>query len=116
MDAYNANPTSMNAAIHSLERLKDQKKMVFLGDMFELGKDSLEEHQNIVDLLSKSNLDAIFIIGEHFNQTKHSSDNIFQFDSFDDLILHLSNEEFENSTILIKGSRGMAMERILDVL
>ena len=116
LDAYNANPTSMQAAIESFDKLKDKSKIAFLGDMFELGKDSFIEHQNIVDLLKKTNLDKIYVVGSNFNQTETDSNNIVTLNSFNDLKAILLGEKIENSTLLIKGSRGMAMERILDLL
>jgi len=116
LDAYNANPTSMHAAIESFNNLKDKNKVVFFGDMFELGKDSSFEHQNIVQLLEKANIDKAFVVGSNFGKTKTKSNHIIILYSFDELENILNKETLENSTILIKGSRGMAMERILDLL
>ena len=116
LDAYNANPTSMQAAIDSFDKLKDKNKIAFLGDMFELGKESFKEHQTIVDVLKNTNLDKIYVVGSNFGETKTDSNKIIILNSFDDLKTVLLDEKIENSTLLIKGSRGMAMERILDLL
>ncbi len=116
LDAYNANPTSMQAAIESFDKLKDSYKIAFLGDMFELGEESSIEHQNIVDMLEGINLDKAYVVGSNFGQTKTTSDNIVILNSFDDLKIILLDKKIEDSTLLIKGSRGMAMERILDII
>ncbi|WP_298488895.1 UDP-N-acetylmuramoyl-tripeptide--D-alanyl-D-alanine ligase [uncultured Maribacter sp.] len=114
LDAYNANPTSMTAALENFSTLKDNTKVLFLGDMFELGKTSQEEHQNIADLAQKLNFNSVYLIGENFNRTKT---NLQKFNSFESLKLYLKENNLpENSTILIKGSRGMALERILDII
>lgn len=116
LDAYNANPTSMQAAIESFNKLNGEYKIAFLGDMFELGNDSLMEHQNIVDLLSNTNAERIYVVGSYFGQTKTKSNKIHILNSFDELSKILSNTKIKNSTLLIKGSRGMAMERILELI
>ena len=116
LDAYNANPTSMQAAIDSFDNLKDSHKIAFLGDMFELGKESPIEHQNIVNLLENTSLIKTYVVGSNFGETKANSSNIIILNSFEELKKLLLNENIENSTLLIKGSRGMAMERIIDLL
>ena len=116
LDAYNANPTSMQAAIESFNMLKDSYKIAFLGDMFELGEDSSKEHQNIVNLLENTSLDEIYVIGGNFHKTKTRSKKITILNSFDELKTVLLAKDIKDSTLLIKGSRGMAMERILDLL
>ncbi|APG65024.1 UDP-N-acetylmuramoyl-tripeptide--D-alanyl-D-alanine ligase [Tenacibaculum todarodis] len=113
LDAYNANPTSMKAALENFNILNAAKKTIILGDMFELGETSLEEHQNIADLASSFYFDNVFLIGENFCKTETDS---YQFKSFEDLKKYLSNNTIDNSAILIKGSRGMALERIVDCI
>lgn len=115
MDAYNANPSSMNAAIDNLKQLESNTKTVFLGDMFELGKTAEEEHQKIADKVSSTSFDAIFLIGENFYQVSTTDPRVKKYPSFEDL---QENETFEKleGTILIKGSRGMKLERVLDIL
>lgn len=112
LDAYNANPTSMKAAIESFEALNDEYKTIILGDMFELGEYSSEEHQKIVDLVESKNFDDVILVGENFYKTKTSSK---KFKSFQDLSDYLKNNQIENSTILVKGSRGMALERVVEL-
>ena len=113
LDAYNANPTSMQLALSSFNDMKEEKKIVFIGDMFELGENSHQMHQEIVYTVEKMNFDQTFIIGELFNKTKHSS-NIKSFKNLNDLKGNM--DEISNSAILIKGSRGMKLENILDFI
>ena len=116
MDAYNANPTSMRAALLNFEKLNDKIKVAILGDMFELGHEAEKEHQNIVDLASTQLLDKIILIGANFYKTKIVSPKVQVFESFDDFKNNFNPSELEFATLLIKGSRGMALERVLDIL
>lgn len=112
LDAYNANPTSMQAALENFQAIDEKnKKIVFLGDMFELGQIAKTEHQGIADLTAQMNFDEVFLVGETFNicQTKFK-----KFASFDALAAYLKNTALPKGSILIKGSRGMALERILE--
>ncbi|MCC1484757.1 UDP-N-acetylmuramoyl-tripeptide--D-alanyl-D-alanine ligase [Winogradskyella immobilis] len=115
LDAYNANPTSMLAALDNFKQLKDKNKMLFLGDMFELGNASPKEHQAIVDYLETNFTENIYIIGENFFITRTNS-FIKAYKTFEDLKLDLNITSIKDSTILIKGSRGMALERILRII
>ena len=116
LDAYNANPSSMEAAILNFEKLQRPNKIVLLGDMFELGESSKEEHQKIVDILESLKLTKAFLVGKNFFKARSKFKNIYTFESFEDLKKELSIHKIENSTVLIKGSRGIAMERILELL
>tara|TARA_R100001369_G_scaffold89527_1_gene127260 strand:- start:6428 stop:7702 length:1275 start_codon:yes stop_codon:yes gene_type:complete len=113
LDAYNANPTSMKAALENFQQLKADYKIAFLGDMFELGKTAENEHQEISNIATNMKFDQVFLIGENFFKTKS---DLRKFKSFDHLRETLNNKTLKNATILIKGSRGMALERILDLL
>ena len=114
LDAYNANPTSMKAALDNLNNLEETpNKVVILGDMFELGESSKYEHQNIANYLTQLNFSKAYLIGEHFANTETSLNTFKSFSDFKD---HLQTLEFYDTTILIKGSRGMALERILDII
>ena len=111
LDAYNANPSSMKVALENFHLLKKENKTVILGDMFELGDSSLVEHQNIVDLAESLNFEKIIIVGEHFYKTKASKSLKYKdFEAF-----KTSFRPIPNSNLLIKGSRGMALERTLDL-
>lgn len=112
LDAYNANPTSMKAALESFNDLESRHKTIIIGDMFELGDYSVKEHQNIVDLATEFKFDSVFFIGEHFHKTET---NYLKFLDFEELKEHLLNNPVKKSIILIKGSRGMALERIVSL-
>lgn len=116
LDAYNANPTSMSLAIESFERINFHKKIAILGDMFELGESAHEEHQNIVDQLENSALNQVLLIGKHFYSCNSKSHFISQFATFEDAYNHLKKLELRNAHILIKASRGMALERLIELL
>jgi len=113
LDAYNANPSSMQAALENFNELKDASKIIFLGDMFELGKESKVEHQKIAKLATSFNFQKVFLIGKAFSTTHVK--NAFIYDSFEAFKTSNKHLTIKNTTILIKGSRGMALERILDL-
>ncbi|MGJ8744992.1 UDP-N-acetylmuramoyl-tripeptide--D-alanyl-D-alanine ligase [Polaribacter sp.] len=113
LDAYNANPSSMKAALENFAELKENAKTVILGDMFELGKESLQEHQNIVNLAATFNFDTTLFVGENFYKT---ATNKLQFKTFEALENYLIKKPLEQQSILIKGSRGMRLERILKII
>lgn len=114
MDAYNANPSSMQAALENFAQLKDENKVVFLGDMFELGKDSKMEHEKIANLVASYNFSKVFLIGKAFSAT--GAKNAFLSESYESFKNSTNYSNINKSTILIKGSRGMALERLLDLL
>ncbi|OUR91342.1 UDP-N-acetylmuramoyl-tripeptide--D-alanyl-D-alanine ligase [Flavobacteriales bacterium 34_180_T64] len=113
LDAYNANPTSMKAALNNLKDLDSSNKIAILGDMFELGTDSKKEHQFIADFANSINLQTVYLVGEHFAKT---NSNGVRCSSFDALKEQLLKHPIKNHTILIKGSRGMALERTLNFI
>ncbi len=116
LDAYNANPSSMVVAIENLLQLESPKKIAFLGDMFELGSESLDEHKNIVDLLTNQKNVTTYFIGNYFFKSKLEQSHMNFFETFDSFTETASKLKFENATLLIKGSRGMALERLLEYI
>lgn len=115
LDAYNANPTSMEAAIENLKRMPQQPKTVILGDMFEMGTSSEIEHQQIVEILNNSPITHMILIGEAFYNTK-TDPSIRKFRTFEDFSADVSSRKITEGIVLIKGSRGMALERTLDII
>lgn len=114
MDAYNANPSSMKIAIENFSNLHIPGKILILGDMFELGEDSHKEHQAIADLIAKhTDWGGIYLIGPEFSKTTSSAS---LFATTEDFIQWLLQHPVEQATILLKGSRGMRMESILEKL
>ena len=107
MDAYNANPSSMFVAIKSLQEMNASTKTAILGDMLELGDDSQHEHQEIVELLNVSNFKSVFLVGEEFQRTTNS---FLSFNNTNELKNWLQCNPIINSTILLKGSRGIGLE------
>ncbi|RTY86595.1 UDP-N-acetylmuramoyl-tripeptide--D-alanyl-D-alanine ligase [Flavobacterium sp. GT3R68] len=116
LDAYNANPSSMAVAIENFVQLEKQNKIAILGDMFELGAESLSEHKNIVELLSDEEQTTCYFIGKDFYNNKIVKSNLHFYDTFEAFSEAFKRTKFENKMILIKGSRGMALERTLELL
>ena len=114
LDAYNANPSSMIAALSNFEKLNHSKKVVILGDMFELGEVALAEHQYVSDQVNNFNFQKMIFVGAHFNSISSKHKNSVYYETYDALINDFSNFKFDNQLFLIKGSRGMALERLLD--
>ena len=115
LDAYNANPTSMISAINSLIEKKG-KKSVILGDMFELGKQSEKEHHDLIHFSLKNNFENIFLIGNEFFKQKDKFEIPFFYKTKDELNKHIKKFPITSKYILIKGSRGMRMENLINII
>jgi UDP-N-acetylmuramoyl-tripeptide--D-alanyl-D-alanine ligase len=113
VDAYNANPTSMLAAINNFAEMQSNNKMLILGDMFELGNQSEIEHQNIVNVLEEKKFHNVLLVGTAFMNTNN---NFKTFNDVDDLTTYISNNCPANNIILIKGSRSVQLEKIISLL
>lgn len=113
LDAYNANPSSMLVAIQSFEQIKAKKKIAILGDMLELGDDSLQEHQLITEELVKRNFHQVLLVGNEFKQTKN---NFLYFENTNQIRTWIQNNPIQNSTVLLKGSRGIQLESLIEFL
>ena len=116
LDAYNANPSSMKASISSFINNKRNKGVVILGDMFELGKFTQQAHQQIIEQLESTQIERILLVGKYFFKTQSSDPRVSRFESLEEIKNYLSQNPIENSDILIKGSRGMTMESVVDYL
>ena len=116
LDAYNANPSSMTVALENFIQLDKPNKVIIIGDMFELGDESLQEHKAIVDMLSNQTAIQCHFVGKDFYANTKEQSNFHFYNSFEDFIKYVSHTKVENQTLLIKGSRGMALERTLEYL
>jgi UDP-N-acetylmuramoyl-tripeptide--D-alanyl-D-alanine ligase len=111
LDAYNANPGSMKAAIENFAHMKGDKKILMLGSMMELGHESEKEHANIISLIDQHQWHAVVLVGNNFMQIKNRYINLENAELSGDW---LKNEGITNAQILIKGSRSMQMEKALE--
>lgn len=118
LDAYNANPSSMEASIKNFSQHQNEKTLI-LGDMFEIGDEALMEHFNIYKLCKQENFKKVFFCGQLFYEALKNTElpKGFQaFQEYEDLAQEIQRHFSENQLILIKGSRGMKLERVLDLL
>lgn len=113
IDAYNANPTSMQAAILNFAEMEDENKTLIIGDMLELGEQSDAEHQRIVDLIVEKGFTDVFLVGKCFQAVKS---NFINFADVDELTAYLQKNPFQNRFILVKGSHGIHLEKIIGEL
>ncbi|MBR1871925.1 MAG: UDP-N-acetylmuramoyl-tripeptide--D-alanyl-D-alanine ligase [Bacteroidales bacterium] len=117
MDAYNANPSSMGAALDNFSLTKAGRKVAMLGDMRELGEDSVAEHRAIVRRLKEMKLDKVFLVGEEFGKALEGSGLEAEwFPTSESLAGYLGEHPLADATVLVKGSRGIAMEKAASVL
>lgn len=114
MDAYNANPESMKAAILNLDQMEAPRKMVILGDMFELGSTSEVEHAAIGELVAECGFNKAVFVGKYMHTAFLNAPGSLHFAQTEEATSFLKGETFEDILILIKGSRSMKMEQVLD--
>ena len=112
MDAYNANPTSTRLALENFNEIDHNNKIVILGDMFELGEDTEHEHQNIVNLCDTLNLNRCIFVGKHYGKTSAEEKYL----TVEYLKECITTTPLEKGYILIKGSRGMSLEQLLECI
>lgn len=113
VDAYNANPTSMKAAIQNFADMQVNGKVLILGDMLELGEQTENEHLQIIELLKQGNFEQVFLVGKVFNALQHP---FLSFENKDILTEEIKNHPLEDKFILIKGSRGIQLEKAIPFL
>ena len=118
IDAYNANPTSMEAALNNFAGINAKRKALMLGDMLELGTDSLAEHISVIQKAVTVGADRIFLVGKEFANAAEEMDEAgtMSFDTSTSLAEWLDDAPLEDYTILIKGSRGTKMENVVEKL
>ncbi len=115
LDNYNANPSSMDVAITNFAEINLPNKVLILGDMLELGEASIREHGVLLDKLKQLNFTDVLLVGKNFKTLSSYSQFTF-FDTIDELNKHLSSCKFKGKSILLKGSRGMALELAIENL
>ena len=112
MDAYNANPTSMNASVRNFRQISGDNALPILGDMRELGDASEQEHRTILDLLKSLGFHEAFLVGPCFSRFNDNPEYL-TFATVDDLVAYLAQHPVAGRTILVKGSRGIQLEKAL---
>lgn len=115
LDAYNANPSSMATALLNFVQLDAEHKIAILGDMFELGNEGAKEHKLIIESLLPTNI-HVYFVGKHFYKEKIVNPRFKFYENFESFAEAFRHQHIEKATILIKGSRGMALERTLELL
>lgn len=110
LDAYNANPSSMKAAIENFAGIKANRKILMLGAMAELGPESIDEHRQLVDLIKRHQWEAVVLVGGDFMKIEHP---FIRKDNAQQAAEWYKNQHLHNSFVLIKGSRSMQMEKVL---
>jgi len=117
LDCYNANPTSMTAALVNFSGMEAKKKVAILGDMLELGNESEALHRTVIEQVDGISADEIILIGKEFASalTKEKIDCI-SFGTTDEAKEYLSTHKFQDAAILVKGSRGSRLEKLFEVL
>ena len=116
LDAYNANPDSMQAALRNLEAMRATHKVAILGDMYELGEDAAKEHRAIGELLAQCHMQEVLLCGALMQEAYQAYPSAQYFADKAALEAYVQQHTIEQSTILIKGSRGMAMETLVEFL
>ncbi|WP_304068944.1 UDP-N-acetylmuramoyl-tripeptide--D-alanyl-D-alanine ligase [Pedobacter glucosidilyticus] len=114
-DFYNANPSSMQVAIDNIVKLEAAYKVLILGDMFELGDETLAEHTTILNKIKDNQFNEVYLVGHNFYKLKHQYPYVF-FETAEACKQYLSENPLTDGLLLLKGSRGMKLEVLLDVL
>jgi UDP-N-acetylmuramoyl-tripeptide--D-alanyl-D-alanine ligase len=115
LDAYNANPSSLSAAIENFAQLEGKKKILIAGDMLELGPESTQEHRNIARLIQSKNFYRVILIGKEFEKIKGEIEADF-YGGSKDALEWLKKNPIKGSIILVKGSRGVKLETLIEAL
>lgn len=115
LDAYNANPSSMKVSVDNINRADAKNKTLIIGHMLELGESSIEEHKDLIDYITKLRFENVFLIGTEFKYIK-IPDHFYYFDDTSTFEKHLIQQPIEDNTILLKGSRGIALEKLIPYL
>ncbi len=115
LDAYNANPSSMKVAVENFTKMTRKNKVLILGDMLELGKDTEMEHVNLLSFINEGQFKDVYLVGDIFCKV-NTNDQFKTFSKASDLIDVLEKDNLQNQYILIKGSRGIRLEQVIEKL
>ena len=115
MDAYNAYPSSVEAALENFEKIKAEKKIIILGEMLELGETSPKEHEHVIDSVGKMKLTQTYFVGKNFLSLQEKYPQHSYFKDVNELADFLKKNPIIYSTILVKGSRGNKLEKLSEV-
>ncbi len=115
LDAYNANPTSMNHAVRNFRNICKEDNLLILGDMRELGADSQKEHETIFELINELGFSNVILVGQEFKKVCKNS-SFLTFDNINDLCKHIENHPIKGMDILVKGSNGMKLWEVMEVV
>lgn len=113
MDAYNANPTSMNLSINNFRNISGDNALLIIGDMRELGEDSEKEHRNIIELMKRLQFKNVMLVGEEFSKV---NDSFSSFANVEELTRHIEKNGIAGMKILVKGSHSIHLEKIINIL
>ena len=116
VDAYNANPTSMEISILNFNNIKSENKLLILGDMFELGECSGAEHLKILELIQYKEFKEVYLVGSNFSSLKDKFSGYNYFENSDALVRYLNDNEISGKSILLKASRGIQLEKVIPYL
>lgn len=116
LDAYNANPSSMQAAIENIAAMNASNKVLILGDMFELEGETEKEHRALGNFIGERGFNQVLLCGKHFRAALDEIPQALHFENKADLIAHIRNEPVRNATILVKASRGIGLEDVVQFL
>lgn len=116
LDAYNANPSSMQAAIENLVAMDSKRKVLIIGDMFELEEEAEKEHRGVGQLLRRHHFDRVYLCGQLMRWAKSEFPEALHFENKESLIQELKTNPLTNSTVLIKASRGIGLETVLEFI
>lgn len=114
LDAYNANPSSMQPALQSLCAMPATRRIAILGDMLELGDESQKEHEDLLRFAARLKIDQIILVGKEFENTAFSKFGALHFADNQAAKQWFDAQDFEGAAILVKGSRGIRLERVLE--
>lgn len=114
LDAYNANPSSMEASLRNFAAMPFAHKVAIIGDMFEMGEYAAQEHANMITICKQLDLEEVWLVGEEFS--KQQANGMKQFKTTEEVVAELTKNPLQHKNIFMKGSRGMKLESLVEVI